>query len=54
MSPKTLVFHQDARQLLLNGANALAEAVQVTLGPGGRSVIVSIARLQTRVQCKVR
>ncbi|MBN3752240.1 chaperonin GroEL [Paraburkholderia sp. Tr-20389] len=40
MSHRTLVFHQDARQLLLNGVNALAEAVKVTLGPGGRNVIV--------------
>ena len=40
MSNETLVFHHDARQLLLNGVNALAEAVKVTLGPGGRNVIV--------------
>ena len=40
MHGKTLVFHQDARQLLVNGVNALAEAVKVTLGPGGRNVIV--------------
>jgi len=32
VSHKTLVFHQDARQLLLNGVNALAEAVKVTGG----------------------
>ncbi|MBB5462401.1 chaperonin GroEL [Paraburkholderia sp. Cpub6] len=40
MSGKSLVFHQNARHLLLNGVNALAEAVKVTLGPGGRNVIV--------------
>ncbi|XUW90482.1 chaperonin GroEL [Burkholderia sp. M6-3] len=40
MSPKSLVFHHTARRLLLNGVNALAEAVKVTLGPGGRNVIV--------------
>jgi len=40
VSARNLVFHQDARQLLLNGVNALAEAVKVTLGPGGRNVIV--------------
>jgi chaperonin GroEL len=40
VSAKSLVFHQDARHLLLNGVNALAEAVKVTLGPGGRNVIV--------------
>ncbi|CAM2188591.1 Chaperonin GroEL [Paraburkholderia sacchari] len=40
MTGKTLVFHQAARQRLLDGVNALAEAVKVTLGPGGRNVIV--------------
>ncbi|ASW03448.1 chaperonin GroEL [Paraburkholderia aromaticivorans] len=40
MSAKSLVFHQSARHLLLDGVNALAEAVKVTLGPGGRNVIV--------------
>ncbi|KVD88309.1 molecular chaperone GroEL [Burkholderia ubonensis] len=40
MSAKSLVFHQDARQRLLKGVNAMAEAVKVTLGPGGRNVIV--------------
>ena len=40
MSTKSLVFHQTARHLLLNGVNTLAEAVKVTLGPGGRNVIV--------------
>jgi len=43
MSARSLVFHQDARHLLLNGVNALAEAVKVTLGPGGRNVIVERA-----------
>jgi len=40
VSAKSLVFHQSARHLLLDGVNALAEAVKVTLGPGGRNVIV--------------
>ncbi len=40
MTGKTLVFYQAARQRLLDGVNALAEAVKVTLGPGGRNVIV--------------
>ena len=40
MTGKTLVFHQAARQRLLDGVNAIAEAVKVTLGPGGRNVIV--------------
>src|ERR1700758_1064951 len=40
VSAKSLVFYQNARHLLLNGVNTLAEAVKVTLGPGGRNVIV--------------
>lgn len=40
MPAKALVFHQDARQLLMRGVNALAQAVKVTLGPSGRNVIV--------------
>ena len=40
MTAKALIYHQDARHLLLRGVNALAEAVKVTLGPGGRNVIV--------------
>lgn len=40
MTAKALIFHQDARHLLVRGVNALAEAVKVTLGPGGRNVIV--------------
>ncbi|MBU6489227.1 MAG: chaperonin GroEL [Burkholderiales bacterium] len=40
MQGKAIVFHQEARQLLVNGVNTLAEAVKVTLGPAGRNVIV--------------
>ncbi|MDG0022998.1 TCP-1/cpn60 chaperonin family protein [Trinickia sp. Y13] len=40
MQGKAIVFHQEARQLLLRGVNTLAEAVKVTLGPAGRTVIV--------------
>ncbi|MGG1943402.1 chaperonin GroEL [Trinickia sp. NRRL B-1857] len=40
MTAKVLIYHQDARHLLVRGVNALAEAVKVTLGPGGRNVIV--------------
>lgn len=43
VSAKMLVFREDARHLLLGGVNALAEAVKVTLGPGGRNVIVERA-----------
>ncbi|WP_126284930.1 chaperonin GroEL [Burkholderia stagnalis] len=43
MPVKSLVFHQEARHRLLRGVNAMAEAVKVTLGPGGRNVIVEQA-----------
>lgn len=43
MQGKALVFHQDARQLLVKGVNTLAEAVKVTLGPAGRNVVVERA-----------
>ncbi|MEF3062832.1 chaperonin GroEL [Ralstonia solanacearum] len=40
MTAKTLVFHQTARRMMLNGIDLLARAVTVTLGPGGRNVII--------------
>ncbi|GAB4009474.1 MAG: chaperonin GroEL [Bdellovibrio sp.] len=40
MSAKELKYSEDARQLILNGVNALANAVKVTLGPKGRNVVI--------------
>lgn len=40
MSAKQLVFHDDARQRIRRGVEALAQAVKVTLGPRGRTVIL--------------
>jgi chaperonin GroEL len=40
MTARTLVFHQTARWMMLNGIDLLARAVKVTLGPGGRNVII--------------
>ncbi len=40
MTARTLVFHQAARRMMLNGIDLLARAVKVTLGPGGRNVII--------------
>jgi chaperonin GroEL len=37
---KQLVFSEDARKLLKSGVDALADAVKVTLGPGGRNVVL--------------
>ena len=40
MSAKQLVFHDAARERILRGVNLLAQAVMVTLGPRGRTVIL--------------
>ncbi len=37
---KKVVFDTEAREALLKGVNAVAEAVKVTLGPKGRNVII--------------
>ncbi|UCF30002.1 MAG: chaperonin GroEL [bacterium] len=37
---KLISFNQDARKQLLDGVNALADTVKVTLGPKGRNVII--------------
>jgi chaperonin GroEL len=40
MAAKEIRFHQDARERILAGVNALANAVRVTLGPKGRNVLI--------------
>ena len=40
MSAKQLVFDENARRALERGANILADAVKVTLGPKGRNVVL--------------
>jgi chaperonin GroEL len=40
MSAKEIVYQEVARNLILNGVNALADAVKVTLGPKGRNVVL--------------
>jgi chaperonin GroEL len=40
MAAKTIVYSEDARQAILRGVNKLADAVQVTLGPKGRNVLI--------------
>ena len=43
---KDIIYDQKAREALLKGVNALADAVKVTLGPKGRNVILEkIVRL---------
>ncbi len=37
---KEIKFSQDARALILDGVNTLANAVKVTLGPKGRNVVI--------------
>ena len=40
MSAKEIVYTNAARNLILSGVNALANAVKVTLGPRGRNVVL--------------
>jgi chaperonin GroEL len=40
MAAKQLVFDENARRALERGANTLADAVKVTLGPKGRNVVL--------------
>jgi chaperonin GroEL len=40
MSPKHMLFRADAREKLLRGATALADAVRVTLGPRSKCVLI--------------
>ncbi|MGB8932047.1 MAG: chaperonin GroEL [Anaeromyxobacteraceae bacterium] len=40
MPAKQITFHQPAREAILRGVKALAEAVAVTLGPKGRNVVI--------------
>src|SRR5215468_9105934 len=40
MAHKRLTFHAEAREKVLRGAQALADAVRVTLGPKSKSVLV--------------
>src|SRR5210317_81060 len=41
MSVKEIRFGQEARASILEGVNALANAVKVTLGPKGRNVVIA-------------
>ena len=40
MAAKSIIYSEDARQAILRGVNKLADAVQVTLGPKGRNVLI--------------
>jgi chaperonin GroEL len=40
MAVKQLIFDEDARRALERGANAVANAVKITLGPKGRNVVL--------------
>ncbi len=40
MSAKKLIFHDEAREKICIGLNLLADAVKITLGPKGRTVVL--------------
>ena len=44
---KDIKFNIEARDLLKNGVDQLANAVKVTLGPKGRNVVIENPRLAT-------
>lgn len=50
MSHKRLLFRSEAREKILRGATALADAVRVTLGPKPRSVLIG-KRWSTPLVC---
>ena len=39
-SPQKLLFREDARAELLEGVKQLADAVAITMGPGGQTVVI--------------
>jgi len=43
MMAKKVVFSEDSRKSLVNGINAVANAVKITLGPKGRNVVLERA-----------
>src|SRR3990167_8065404 len=43
MAAKELRFSEEARQQMLAGVKALADAVQITMGPRGRNVVIDKA-----------
>src|SRR5688572_4115970 len=40
MAAKEILYDTSARERILTGVNALADAVKVTLGPKGRNVVI--------------
>lgn len=40
MAYKQVLFRSEAREKILHGASALADAVRVTLGPKSKSVLI--------------
>jgi len=40
MPAKEILYHQEAREKMLRGVNAITRAVRVTLGPRGRNVLI--------------
>ena len=41
-SPKKLLFKREARAELLKGVKKLADAVSITMGPGGHTVVIDM------------
>jgi chaperonin GroEL len=48
--PRIVLYGNDAREALIKGANAVANAVKVTLGPHGRHVIIDRTKKQASIR----
>ena len=53
MAHKQLLFRSEARERILRGATALADAVRVTLGPKSKSVLIE-KKFGPPIVCKDR
>ena len=49
MLPKKIAFGKEARDIILHGANILANAVKITLGPNGRNVVIDNTHYPSRI-----
>ena len=56
ITPKEIVFKNESQQRLADGVNVLADAVKVTMGPGGENVIIEVPNgppILTKDQCEI-
>jgi hypothetical protein len=54
MAAKVVMFVEDARAKMLRGVNTLADAITVTLGPRGRTVVLATCCISEADTCHLR